>query len=133
MAILLSIKTISGKEKNTLFTSVFFMGLLYVTVSLYNGNSRIFSFLTMLFLFGCCIISASVSFKTLLQKKIDNAFAGRVFAVAGSVGNAAIPGAMIIYGILLERYSFKNLLMISGWILILLSMLSFMLYKEKET
>jgi hypothetical protein len=63
---------------------------------------------------------------------VDNAFAGRVFAVAGSIGNAAIPGAMIIYGVLLERYSFQGLLMVSGLVLMLLSMGSCVLYKEKK-
>ncbi len=86
----------------------------------------------MLFLFGCCIICASISFKTLLQKSIDNQFAGRVFAVAGSVGNASIPGAMIVYGVLLEKYDFQGVLMMSGLILMPLSIVSFMLYKEKN-
>jgi len=67
-----------------------------------------------------------------LQKRIDNQFAGRVFAVAGSIGNASIPAAMILYGFLLEKYDFLNLLMISGLILMLLSMISFVLYKEKK-
>ena len=72
------------------------------------------------------------SFKTLLQKKVDNSFAGRVFAVVGSVGNASIPGAMIVYGFLLEIYDFQDLLMISGLVLIPLSIISFILYKEEK-
>jgi drug/metabolite transporter superfamily protein YnfA len=85
-----------------------------------------------IFLFGSCIICAGISFKTLLQKSIDNRFAGRVFAVAGSIGNASIPGAMIIYGFLLEKYDFQGLLLASGLILMPLSIISFMLYKERE-
>ena len=89
-------------------------------------------FLAMIFLFGCCIICASISFKTLLQNSIDNKFAGRVFAVAGSVGNASIPGAMIIYGFLLEKYDYQALLMVSGLVLMALSIISLILYKEKK-
>ena len=134
MAVILSIKDISGKEKFTLFGSIFLIGALYVTASFFAGNEAVIMglYLTMIFLFGCCIICAGISFKTLLQKRVDNSFAGRVFAVVGSVGNASIPGAMIVYGFLLEMYDFQVLLMISGLALIPLSIISFILYKEKK-
>jgi MFS transporter, DHA3 family, macrolide efflux protein len=134
MAIALSLKSISGKEKFTLFGSVFLVGLIYVSASFFKGDetSLLVLFLAMIFLFGCCIMCAGISFKTLLQKRIDNQFAGRVFAVAGSIGNASIPAAMIIYGFLLEKYDFLKLLMISGLVLMVLSMISFVLYKEKK-
>lgn len=133
-AVVLSIKSISEKEKSTLFGSVFLIGLLFVFASFFNGNETIMIplFLAMIFLFGCCIICAGISFRTLLQKSIDNNFAGRVFAVAGSIGNASIPGAMIMYGILLEKYDFQGLLMVSGLVLMPLSIISFMLYKERK-
>jgi MFS family permease len=134
MAVVLSMNDISGKEKTTLFISVFVIGLLYVAASYFQGNATILIilFLGMIFLFGCCIICASVSFRTLLQKNISNNFSGRVFAVAGSVGNAAIPGAMIIYGILLEKVAFQGLLFGSGLVLMLLSIILLMLYKERK-
>jgi MFS transporter, DHA3 family, macrolide efflux protein len=134
MAFVLSIKNIYGKEKTALFTSVLCIGLLYVTASFFKGNQIVLLslFLAMIFLFGCCIICAGISFKTLLQKSIDNNFAGRVFAVAGSIGNASIPGAMIIYGILLEKYEYQALLMVSGLVLMALSIIALILYKEKK-
>jgi DHA3 family macrolide efflux protein-like MFS transporter len=134
MAVVLSIKNISGKEKFTLFGSIFLIGVLYITASFFAGNEAVIIglYIAMIFLFGCCIICAAISFRTLLQKKTDNSFAGRVFAVVGSVGNASIPGAMIVYGILLEIYDFQDLLMISGLVLIPLSIISFILYKEAK-
>ncbi len=134
MAIVLSMKNIYGKEKTALFTSVLCIGLLYVSASIFSGNQIVLLslFLAMIFLFGGCIICAGISFKTLLQKSIDNKFAGRVFAVAGSVGNAAIPGAMIIYGILLEKYEYQALLMVSGLVLMALSIISLIFYKEEK-
>lgn len=134
MAVILSIKNISGKEKFTLFGSVFLIGVLYIAASFFAGNEAVITglYLIMIFLFGCCIICAGISFKTLLQKKVDNSFAGRVFAVVGSVGNASIPGAMMAYGFLLEIYDFQDLLMISGLVLIPLSIISFILYKEAK-
>ena len=134
MAVILSIKNISGKEKFTLFGSVFMIGVLYIAASFFAGNEVVITglYLMMIFMFGCCIICAAISFKTLLQKKVDNSFAGRVFAVVGSVGNASIPGAMMAYGFLLEIYDFQDLLMISGMALIPLSIISFILYKETK-
>ena len=129
----LAFTTDPGKEKTALFTSVFIIGQLFVTASFFKGSDIVLFplFLVMIFLFGCCIICAAISFKTLLQKSIDNKFSGRVFAVAGSVGNASIPGAMIIYGFLLEKFKFEGLLMVSGLVLMPLSIISCMLYKEK--
>jgi len=134
MAVILSIKNISGKEKFTLFGSIFLIGVLYIAASFFAGSEAILTglYLTMIFLFGCCIICAGISFKTLLQKKVDNTFAGRLFAVVGSVGNSSIPGAMIVYGFLMEKYDFQNLLMISGLVLLPLSIISFILYKETK-
>jgi MFS family permease len=134
MAVILSVKNISGKEKFTLFGSIFLIGVLYIAGSFFAGNEIIITrlYLIMIFLFGCCIICAGISFKTLLQKKVDNNFAGRVFAVVGSVGNSSIPGAMIVYGFLMEKYEFQDLLMISGLVLIPLSILSFFLYKVMD-
>jgi DHA3 family macrolide efflux protein-like MFS transporter len=133
-AVILSIKNISGKERFTLFGSVFLIGVLYIAASFFAGNEAVITglYLIMIFLFGCCIICAGISFKTLLQKKVDNSFAGRVFAVVGSVGNASIPAAMMAYGFLLEIYDFQDLLMISGLVLIPLSIISFILYKEAK-
>lgn len=134
MAMVLSIKNISGKEKFALFGSIFLIGVLYIAASFFTGTETILTwlYLCMIFLFGCFIICAGISFKTLLQKKVDNNFAGRVFAVVGSVGNSSIPGAMIVYGLLMEKYHFQDLLMISGLVLMPLSFISFILYKEPQ-
>lgn len=133
MAIFLSIRTISGKEAATLFGSVFVIGVIFSGAGFINIRGfQALVYFFMIFLFGCCIICAGISFRTLLHKQMENEFAGRVFAVAGSIGNAAIPGAMIIYGVLLEYYSFQGLLMVSGIILMLLSMISYLLFKEKK-
>ena len=134
MAVFLSIRSISGREKASLFSSVFIMGLIFLGTGMMNAGEslRVSFYLFMIFLFGCCMICAGISFRTLLQKGVDNAFAGRVFAVAGAIGNAAVPGAMILYGVLLEHYSFQGLLTVSGLVLMLLGMVSCVLYKEKK-
>jgi len=134
MAVFLSVRTISGKEKATLFSSVFIIGLIFFITGLIKGKENLMTgfYIFMIFLFGCCIICAGISFRTLLQKAMDNDYAGRVFAVAGTIGNGSIPGAMILYGILLEHFSFQGLLMVSGMALMPLSIMSFILFKEKK-
>jgi len=134
MAFFLSVRTISGKEKATLFSSVFIIGLIFLITGLIKGKENLMTgfYIFMIFLFGCCIICAGISFRTLLQKAMDNEYAGRVFAVAGTIGNGSIPGAMILYGILLEHFSFQGLLMVSGMALMPLSIMSFILFKEKK-
>lgn len=123
-----------GVEKYTLFTSTCVMGVLLSGMSLLNAGqtTAIAGYLVVFFLFGSTVICAGVSFRTLLQKSIDNRFAGRVFAVAGSLGNGSIPAAMIIYGMLLEKYRPQGLLMISGLVLIGLSIISLTLYREEK-
>lgn len=132
-ASVLSIRLPKGNEKFSLFGSVFLGGFVYAAASLiaWNRQGMFPVYLMMIFIFGGCIICAGISFKTLLQKKVDNNYAGRVFALAGSVGNASVPGAMIIYGFMLEKFDFQGLLMGSGLILMPLSIISMMLYKEK--
>jgi len=134
MAVFLSVRTISGKEKATLFSSVFIIGLIFLITGLIKGKENLMTgfYIFMIFLFGCCIICAGISFRTLLQKAMDNDYAGRVFAVAGTIGNGSIPGAMILYGILLEHFSFQGLLMVSGMALMPLSIMSFILFKERK-
>ncbi len=134
MATFLSIRTISGKEAATLFGSVFMIGVMFSVTGYISSRESLMLmvYFFMIFLFGCCIICAGISFRTLLQKRMENEYAGRVFAVAGSMGNAAIPGAMIIYGILLEQFHFQGLLMVSGLILMLLSVISYILFKEEK-
>ncbi|MCP4719387.1 MAG: MFS transporter [Desulfobacteraceae bacterium] len=123
-----------SKEKFALFAGTFFIGGVFVVSSFIRGSSIAMTggFLFCLFLMGCALILASIAFKTLLQKSLDNRYSGRVFALAGSLGNAAIPGAMILYGFLLDQFDFHGLLLFTGLLLMLTSLISFILYKEKR-
>lgn len=123
-----------NKEKFALFASTFFMGTLFVASFFIQGSliPMTLGFILSFFSMGCALILASVSFKTLLQKNMDNRYAGRIFALAGSLGNAAIPGAMILYGFLLDQFEFPGLLLFTGLLLMLTSLISFILYKEKR-
>ncbi len=119
-------------EKSWLFGAVFLIGVIYIMGSMIDPshpNASLF-FLSILFSLGGCIICAAVAFRTLLQKRIENSYAGRIFAVAGTLGNASIPAAMILYGFLMERILPSHLLLISGFMLIPISMISYVFYKK---
>jgi MFS transporter, DHA3 family, macrolide efflux protein len=127
----LSIKAISWDEGKVLFASVFLIGIILLLMTLPETFliGSVFVYLPLFVLLGCSIILAGVSFKTLLQKSVDNKFAGRVFAIAGSIGNSSIPLAMIVFGYLLEFFSLHNLLYLCGLVLLPLSIIAYKLYK----
>ncbi|MCK5312834.1 MAG: MFS transporter, partial [Desulfobacteraceae bacterium] len=131
ITILLSLKTLFSDERKTLFASVFSIGVIFILIAVPEIFSikSVFAYLPLFVLLGCSIILAGVSFKTLLQKNVDNDYAGRVFAIAGSIGNSSIPLAMIVFGFLLEYFSLQNLLYLCGLVLLPLSLISYKLYK----
>jgi MFS family permease len=131
MAMILSVKAFSGKESKVLFGSVFLLGILFIAAALPASLSSksAWPFLPIFFLNGCLIISAGTAFKSLLQRKADPRMIGRVFGVAGSVGNGSIPAAMIVFGFLMDRFSYSHLLFISGLVLLPLSWTAYTIYK----
>ena len=81
---------------------------------------------------GGVVIRASISYKTLLQAYTDNAFGGRVFAAASTIGDATVPAAMIVFGLLLDHIAFSSLLPVSGLALAGLGLISYVVVKEEK-
>ncbi|HCY84412.1 MAG TPA: hypothetical protein DHV36_04685 [Desulfobacteraceae bacterium] len=116
MSLLLSRFSVAGKEETTLFTSVMAMGILQMLAFLLpeEGVVSTLGFTICFFLWGCAMVRAAVSFKTLLQTFAGETYGGRVFAVASTVGNGSIPAAMIVFGLALEYIGAGILLPVSG-------------------
>lgn len=131
MAFVISIISINRKEVKLLFTAIFAVGLTFLGIAGFSmaGFNVVAPFLFIFLFIGSLIILAGTSFKSILQKKVNNEMAGRVFSVVSSVGNGSIPLAMLIYGILLSHFSFNNLLMVTGFILLPLSIYCYRIYK----
>jgi len=131
MAFVISIISINRKEVKLLFTAIFAVGLIFLGVAGFSmaGFNVVVPFLFIFLFLGSLIILAGTSFKSILQKNVDNEIAGRVFSVVSSVGNGSIPLAMLIYGILLTYFSFNKLLMVTGFILLPLSLYCYRIYK----
>ena len=130
----LSIKALFWDEGKVLFASVFTIGIVFILIAIPETFliKSVFAYLPLFVLLGCSIILAGVSFKTLLQKNVETGFSGRVFSIAGSIGNSSIPLAMITFGFLLEFFSLHNLLYLCGLVLLPLSLISYKLYKGSD-
>ncbi len=134
IAFILSISNFALNERKSLFIGVFLIGIVF----LFMGLAKLllidtfYIYLPLFVILGCVVMIAGVSFKTLLQKSVDNEYAGRVFGIAGSIANGSIPLAMILFGFLLEFNSLQNLLYLCGLVLLFLSLISYTLYKGSD-
>jgi MFS family permease len=131
MALVLSYKSISGRESLMLFTAVAFVGLFLFFVG-FSGFAApyLYVYLVLFLLFSASIILAGTSFQSLIQKNTDPHMTGRVFGVVSSTGNFSIPFAMLVYGFLLERVNIPILLGFSGMMIILVTLISSRLYTK---
>lgn len=130
-ALVISIRSIDRKEIRFLFSSVFIIGFGYIfTGVLYLvGIGGLVPFLLVFLLIGSFIILGGTCFKSIIQKNTDDYMAGRVFGVVSSVGNGSIPFAMLVYGFLLTYIDFYHLALISGLILLPMSVIFYKKYK----
>lgn len=133
MALFLSYASITGRESFMLFMAVAFSGLFLFFIG-FSGLSApsFFIYLVLFLLFSSSILLAGTSFQSLIQKNTEPEMIGRVFGVVSSVGNFSIPFAVLVYGFLLEYFNSHLLLSISGFMIILITILSSFLYRKQE-
>jgi MFS family permease len=131
-AFIISFRNINNKETLFLFGSVFLIGVVLVGMSGLHllGALNVFPFLAFFLAIGGLIIFAGTSFRSLLQKQVDDMLLGRVFGFVSSVGNISIPLAILIFGVLLEYISHNILLAASGFILMPISVFAYYKYTE---
>jgi len=133
MALLLSRVSINGREASLLFRAVAGIGLLLVVMG-FGGHPAhsLKPYLILFLLVSAAIILAGTSFQSLIQMKTAPEMTGRVFGFVGSVGNFAIPLAMLVYGFLLEFDRTHFTLGLSGLMIILVTVLAAMIYRRKD-
>lgn len=129
-ALWISIRNINNREVGFLFGSVFLIGLLLVLISgmHISGIRMIIPFLAFFLAIGGCVILAGTSFRSIIQKEVDDMMMGRVFGFVSSVGNISIPLAILVYGFLLEYLPHNAILVFSGFILMPVSILAYHRY-----
>lgn len=130
-ALVISVHSIDAKEEKFLFSSVFVIGFGYIFIGVLYlaGLGVVVPFLLVFLLIGSFIILGGTCFKSIIQKNTDDNMAGRVFGVVSSVGNGSIPFAMLVYGFLLTYIDFYFLALISGLILLPMSVIFYKTYK----
>ena len=129
-ALFISLRNIKDREALILFGSVFLIGLSLLLISgLYlSGIQTVIPFLIVFLAVGAMIIFAGTSFRSMIQKEVDDRMMGRVFGFVSSVGNISIPLAMLIFGLLLESIPHSIILAASGLILLPISIISYHKY-----
>jgi len=95
-----------------------------------SGVRIVIPFLIVFFVMGGSIIFAGTSFRSILQKDVDDTMLGRVFGFVSSVGNISIPLAILIFGILMEYISHSVIMAISGFVLLPTSIFSYNKYTK---
>jgi MFS family permease len=130
-ALFISIRNIKQKESPILFGSVFLIGLSLLLIGgiHLSGFRMIIPFLIIFLGIGGLIIFAGTSFRSMIQKEVDQRMMGRVFGFVSSVGNISIPLAMLIFGFLMEYVSHSIILAASGFSLLPISIVSYHKYK----
>ena len=118
-AFIISIKSIKDREVLFLFGSVFFIGLLLLIMGGIHasGIRSVMPFLAIFLFVGGSVIFAGTSFRSILQKDVDDTMMGRVFGFVASVGNISIPLAILIFGILMEYIPHNIIVAASGLLL----------------
>lgn len=129
-ALFISIRNIKQKEALILFGSVFLIGLSLLLIGgiHMSGIRMIMPYLMIFPALGGLIIFAGTSFRSMIQKEVQDQMMGRVFGFVSSVGNISIPLAMLIFGSLMEYLPHNIILTASGFILLPISFISYNKY-----
>lgn len=81
-----------------------------------------FAYAVAMLLTGTCVSVASVSWTTVLQRSVPEDMAGRIFSLAASIGNIALPLAYGAAGVLLQAVPLPAVLVTSGLLIITLGL-----------
>jgi len=124
-ALFISLRNIKTRQALILFGSVFCIGLSLLVISgmHLSGIRTVIPFLLVFLAVGGLIIFAGTSFRSMIQKEVEDRMMGRVFGLVSSVGNISIPLAMLICGILMEYVPYSIILAASGFTLLPLSLI----------
>ena len=129
-AIFISLRNRVVDEALFLFGSVFMIGMLLLTMGAGHmaGIRFLPSYLVLFLLIGGAVLWAGTSFRSILQKEVDDTMMGRVFGLVSSVGNLSIPLAVLIFGVSMEVVPPGAMLAASGFVLLPVSIIAYHRY-----
>jgi MFS family permease len=121
---------IIGSMKNTnlrlqsLNLLIFLMGLSFLVIGiLLLINKSVIPYTLTAFFIGLLIMSTSIFWQTMLQTDTPENLRGRVFGISTLVGNASLPVAYTVFGIMLDHFPVQINFFISGSMLCLFSII----------
>lgn len=106
-ALILNALNLKGREEAGMFGGIGALGAVMAAMGLMQvfGMPSVLAYMGAFFLFSATVIVISTNYTVILQKSVDNAMAGRVFGVIGSVGNFFLPVSMLVFGYALNYIS----------------------------
>ncbi|GIN41877.1 MULTISPECIES: MFS transporter [Heyndrickxia] len=125
--LLLSIYFSIGKEvKFPLLTSkrgIIGMGIVLSSIALpllisMTYGIMVLYYVMIMFCFGSLMITVNTPIQVMLQKKIDDDYKGRVFAILETMAMALMPLGMVLYGFLYDIFPAQWVLLLSSLLLI---------------
>lgn len=125
-ALLLSKKNILNKVMKALSESFILVSICFMLLGLVPLFDMLPSFILVgpVFIIGFSIVRASIHWQTYLQSHTPESTLGRVSAIASLAGDVTMPIAYLVYGYLLDVFSFSYVTLLSGGILLLMVILN---------
>ncbi len=118
----MSLKRKTLVNERALLLFIMILGLCFMTISIsqFLKIETVYAYMPITMIIGACVAGAFVFWQTLLQTYTPSTMTGRVFSLSTLIGNASLPVAYGVFGVLLNRSSIYSLTTACGACLIVL-------------
>jgi MFS family permease len=131
-SIVMSMRRNGSVQDNNLFLFILGLGVSFLLIGMFKLTDivTIIPYLIIMLFIGAIIANASVYWQSLLQLKTPDEMAGRIFSISTMMGNLSLPLAFGIFGLLLKFSPITLLMILSGTLLVILSIILLLCYKR---
>lgn len=134
MALILHAANLKVKEEGGMFLGIVALGAVMAASGALTllGVQLVSPYLAAYFMLSASVILVSTNYTVILQRTIDNAMAGRVFGIVGSVGNFSLPIAILVFGCIIEKVSIGTIAAFCGAAILLISAVLIIAYRAQK-
>ena len=111
------------RHTKTLLVGMASFGLLAIAMGL---TENFYVYLALMAVYGVALTMVQVASTTLLQENSTPEMSGRIFGLFGAAYSSFLPIGMVVFGLLADRTSMRLLMVISGGLLILMSVVAYL-------
>ena len=111
------------RHTKTLLVGMMSFGLLSITMGLVEN---FYVYLALMAVYGVALTMVQTASTTLLQENSTPEMSGRVFGLFGAAYSSFLPIGMVIFGLLADRTSMRLLMVVSGGLLTLMSIVAYL-------